>query len=44
MPRTKTTGSASSGLLDRRSPARKALRPSTEPTERSTLRVTITSV
>src|SRR4051812_16737867 len=44
MPARKTSGSGRPWCLESRSPAKYALRPSTEPTERSTLRVTSTSV
>src|SRR3954447_15288418 len=44
MPARKTSGSGRPWCLESRSPAKYALRPSTEPTERSTLRVISTSV
>src|SRR3954469_14643997 len=42
--RRNTSGSAMPGCWESRSPARKAVSPTTEPTDRSTLRVMITSV
>ena len=44
IPSTNTITSGVPGLLDSRSPAMNALSPTTEPTDRSTLRVMITSV
>ena len=44
IPSTNTSGSAMPGWLESRSPAKNALSPRTEPTERSTLRVMSTSV